>query len=536
MRLFISLPLISLISVTSVYSQNGSVTKSFNGAPSIDEKIYVGLPDLNFFIPLTSDLRRHLITGIIPKPLGRNGIRYYQNADMYTIRALNSGISVFIKYAFGNERQYGVGVTATYDYSWNFKQKYFKDGKRSEKTILYSGSGGSRINASSYSYSAFCSLYGLRLSYSYRPVYFLNPSFNNEGTYPYYAFTNTRSEIGLAFNLHSATTDKNQKLSEPDIATIGLLDKPLPKNIDNYNRSLFTNVSLRNGEFDMSSAKPALEGRDYKFVFNDLSRRVSKIVKEFQKLSVLFDSLKVPINFKNPKIELRNITESMITSTPGPDTSYINITTGFLQKITSYAMANKPYAFFSDVATNMTSSLLSEVKSKYFNFIGKSLSHIMVKKINNAVTNLQKYQIAYTFDDVLTFCLAHEISHLCFDDSKDTNTINNELRADAVAFIITSELSAAAQQQKDFNVNFITTGHSSETNPYSVALTLSQPGWDYFFDLFSETILDEADKFHPAIKDRAERVQQILWQNLRDYEQKRMTFPNAFYRLQKLFK
>jgi len=500
--------------------------------PSIKEKPYFGLPDLSFYLPLTCDLRRHLLSGVTLTPFGRNGIRYFRDSGMYTFRAINAGVAGSLEYVFGDKRQYGFGLAGGYDLNWNFKEKFFKDGKRSQKTIIYSGAGSGRMNTSSYSYSVFFYIFGVRLFYTRQPEYFINNKYYSEGQYPYSGFPSSRSQIGIGFNVKTAQGRGIPPMTNEDITRVGVLDKSLPLSIDRYAHALFTNLSVKNNQNDTASYRPTLSREEEAFILKDLYEREKKILKQFKKLPQYSDSLRYDASIPNPEFELRPLPQRLISATRGPDSAYINVNVGFLQKIVNYTLTNRPIQEFSG-------GILEDLRgqdnsnSGFWNQVTNSYMRLIQKRFSNAMANLGKYQMANEFEDLLTFCLAHETAHLYFDGESNVITMAQEVRADEVGFLITAELSPAAREQINFNETFLRTGQSNETNPYAVAQALSAPGWDYLFDIFSGTVM-ESDGVHPSMAARSANIEQLLWQSFQSDENKRL-FPNAFNRLQKIF-
>src|SRR5438309_821367 len=178
MRLLLLLLLVS----STVYCQTKLISDGLTNPykdPTIKEKYYISPPNILFNVPLTTDLSRHFISYVSPTLIGWNGIRYFQDTNMYTFRALYSGLSASLAYVYG-KRSPGVSSNA--------------------------------------------------------------------------------------------------------LTSIGVLDKKLPKNIDRYNKALFTNLSFKENIYDSQSFKTIFSKEDTLLIARDLYEREQRILEQFKKL------------------------------------------------------------------------------------------------------------------------------------------------------------------------------------------------------------------------------------------------------------
>ena len=490
-------------------------TETFNKI-GINEAPYFGFPDISYIVQLSGNPNSHFKTYIQPYFMGRNGIRLFDGDDMKTYRALYSGATFGLGYYYGAKRQHYIIINGGYLYNWNLKEKFFLGGNRSEKTIVYDGSGEGRLIHSNFKLGINFSFFKIAgFSATYQFSQFLNPNFIENNTQPY-SFFKTDPKIELSLNLPIAILkNKESPITEgnPNRPNKkGIFDKEISTKIDSYGTRLFTNESLKADNIKLWKAKKYLTPKEYSFFERDLNKRLKQIAKREYYIPQTSDTLKVKNELSKVKIVVSSegsFPESFNKNSIGE----IRVPILFLDSLIKFVLIRKRVdgSYFNDVKLNVGKSLKifkmfkPKLSDREFDEVLDAGMDFLAFSTKQTFNNLHKITLNIEFEDALNFVISHELSHLLFDDFSEENSISNEIRADAIGYIIATELSKATpfkiEQSKNLNFSL-----NSTEDLYKMGALGTDDGSNFFFDIYNGTLESKGNITHPSFDNRKELI------------------------------
>jgi len=106
----------------------------------------------------------------------------------------------------------------------------------------------------------------------------------------------------------------------------------------------------------------------------------------------------------------------------------------------------------------------------------------------------------------LVFVIAHEVTHIWLDEVNE-KSIESEVRADAYAVLISSELSLTADQRRKMMAQMMRTMSFSTSDPIAMIMMQAEIGGEIMLNVYKDSKFSDGNSTHLSIEDRMVRVE-----------------------------
>lgn len=303
---------------------------------------------------------------------------------------------------------------------------------------------------------------------------------------------------GCSFHIGSPISINPRSFTSPKV--IKETDEAL--SVYNNSASVFKTFDIIAGNFvlrDYDSNPLSLA--EINSIEEDLVKILNELLKKAKSLyqDGYLKNLEYNGNFKDVSIEIIQSPEAKLSASLGDNT--IKVYAGYIEHLLAYM-----------TIINEEDSDLIDHEEPIFEGGGKLVNRLASASNNmfdSMFKDLMYLSVAISYMDALRFSLAHELSHIFLDSRISNPSLENEIRADGLGYLLMTETSVSYLIQKKANERLMRTLSYSTQNMYEMAAFTAENGAEVLFTAFKNLGVERDSRDHLSVDSSLSYVENL---------------------------